>query len=176
MSCIPAIFYPSPISKSIHICLGRVWVEKTLPILLWLWGGGGILLLPTECPFYPYRIILYSSIDQRQIHWRLLVFWIPGYPGPPAPGPLQRPSFGLEENRRPKPSKEDPHEEVPHEENDGQTAKDQKTSSRDIPRAGKDHIHVSATHSSVGKEDKNGRWHTIHATPTRGRSAPAVPT
>jgi hypothetical protein len=22
------------------------------------------------------------------------VFWIPGYPGPPAPGPLQRPSFG----------------------------------------------------------------------------------
>jgi hypothetical protein len=24
----------------------------------------------------------------------LSVFWIPGYPGPPAPGPLQRPSFG----------------------------------------------------------------------------------
>jgi hypothetical protein len=25
----------------------------------------------------------------------LSVFWIPGYPGPPAPGPLQRPSFSL---------------------------------------------------------------------------------
>jgi hypothetical protein len=46
------------------------------------------------------------------------VFWIPGYPGSPAPGPLQRPSFGPGVNRRPKPNEEDPHEEAPHEEND----------------------------------------------------------
>jgi hypothetical protein len=50
---------------------------------------------------------------------RLLVFWIPGYPGPLALGPLQRPSFGLGMERRQKPSGEDPHEEAPHEENDG---------------------------------------------------------
>jgi hypothetical protein len=49
---------------------------------------------------------------------RMSVFWIPGYPGPPAPGPLQWPSFGPGVNRRPKPNKEDPHEEAPHEEND----------------------------------------------------------
>jgi hypothetical protein len=48
----------------------------------------------------------------------LSVYWIPGYPGPPAPGPLQRPSFGVGAQTRPKPSKEDPHEEAPHEEND----------------------------------------------------------
>jgi hypothetical protein len=106
---------------------------------------------------------------------QLSVFWIPGYPGPPAPGPLQWPSFGLGADRRPKPSKEDPHEEAPHEENDGKTVKDQKTSSRGIPREGKDHIHVSSTRSSVGREDKDGRWCTVHATPTRGRPAPAVP-
>jgi hypothetical protein len=33
----------------------------------------------------------------------LSVFWIPGYLGPPAPGPLQRPSFGPGVERRPKP-------------------------------------------------------------------------
>jgi hypothetical protein len=47
------------------------------------------------------------------------VFWIPGYPGPPASGPLQRPSFSLWVKQRPKPNGEDPHEEAPHEENDG---------------------------------------------------------
>jgi hypothetical protein len=41
------------------------------------------------------------------------VFWIPRYPGPPAPGLLQRPSFGPGVERRPTPSGEDPHEEVP---------------------------------------------------------------
>jgi hypothetical protein len=49
----------------------------------------------------------------------VLVFWILGYPGPPAPGPLQWPSFSPGVERRPKPSGEDPHEEAPHEENDG---------------------------------------------------------
>jgi hypothetical protein len=47
------------------------------------------------------------------------VFWIPGYPGPPASRPLQQPSFGPGVERRPKPSREDPYEEAPHEENDG---------------------------------------------------------
>jgi hypothetical protein len=41
------------------------------------------------------------------------------YPSPPAPRPLQQPSFGPGVGQRPKPSGEDPHEEVPHEENDG---------------------------------------------------------
>jgi hypothetical protein len=57
------------------------------------------------------------------------VFWIPGYPGPPALGPLQQPSFGLGAKQRLKPSKEDPHEEAPYEENNDKTAKDQKNSS-----------------------------------------------
>jgi hypothetical protein len=51
--------------------------------------------------------------------WRYLsVFWIPGYPGPPAPGSLQWPIFGPGVEQRLKPSGEDPHEEAPHEEND----------------------------------------------------------
>jgi hypothetical protein len=32
----------------------------------------------------------------------LSVFWIPGYPGPPAPGPRHRPIFSPGENQRPK--------------------------------------------------------------------------
>jgi hypothetical protein len=28
----------------------------------------------------------------------------------------------------------------------------------------------------LSEEDKDGRWHTVHATPIRGRPAPAVPT
>jgi hypothetical protein len=104
------------------------------------------------------------------------VFWIPGYPGPPAPRPLQRPSFGLGVNRRPKPNKEDPHEDAPHEEIDDKTAKDQKTSSRGVPREGKDQIYASSVRSGVEREDKDRKWHTVHATPTRGRPAPAMPT
>jgi hypothetical protein len=95
------------------------------------------------------------------------VFWIPGYPGPPAPGPLQQPNFGPGEERRPKLSAEDPHEEAPHEENDGTTAKDQKTSSRAIPHEGKDHIHVSSARFHAEQEDKGRRLRTIHATPDR---------
>jgi hypothetical protein len=42
------------------------------------------------------------------------VFWIPGYPGPPAPGPHHRPIFRIND-----PScGEDPHEEAPRVEND----------------------------------------------------------
>jgi hypothetical protein len=35
---------------------------------------------------------------------KMSVFWIPGYPGPPTPGPLQWPSFGPGVERRPKPA------------------------------------------------------------------------
>jgi hypothetical protein len=61
------------------------------------------------------------SLKRAHSRARLLglmsVFWIPGYTGPPAPGPLQRPSFGPGVERQPKPGGEDPHEEAPHEEN-----------------------------------------------------------
>jgi hypothetical protein len=55
------------------------------------------------------------------------------------------------------------------------TAKDQRASSRAVPREGTEHIHVSSVRSSAEQEDKDGRQHTAHATPTRGRPAPAVP-
>jgi hypothetical protein len=54
------------------------------------------------------------------------------------------------------------------------TAKDQKASSRGVPREGKDQIYASSTRSSVEQEDKDGRQRTAHATPTRGRPAPVV--
>jgi hypothetical protein len=37
---------------------------------------------------------LIAKVDEGWL-WHLLVYWIPGYPGPPAPGPLQQPNFGL---------------------------------------------------------------------------------
>jgi hypothetical protein len=37
------------------------------------------------------------------------------------------------------------------------TAKDQKTSSRVVPREGMDHIHVSLVRSRAEQEDKDGR-------------------
>jgi hypothetical protein len=55
------------------------------------------------------------------------------------------------------------------------TAKDQKASWRGVPREGKDQIYASSERSSNEREDKNGRGRTAHATPTRGRLAPAVP-
>jgi hypothetical protein len=55
------------------------------------------------------------------------------------------------------------------------SAKDQKTSSRAVRHEGMDHIHVSLVRSHAEQEDKDGRQHTIHATPTGGRPAPAVP-
>jgi hypothetical protein len=48
------------------------------------------------------------------------------------------------------------------------TAKDQKTSSRAIPREGMDHIHVSSVRFRAKQEDKDERHRTIHATPTGG--------
>jgi hypothetical protein len=53
-------------------------------------------------------------------------------------------------------------------------AKNQKTSSRGVPREGMDHIHISSVCSSAEQEDKDGRQCIAHATPTRGRPAPAV--
>jgi hypothetical protein len=64
-------------------------------------------------------------------------------------------------------SEEDPHEEAPHEENDNQTAKDWKTSSRAVSREGKDHIHVSSALLHAEQEDKVRRPRTAHATPDR---------
>jgi hypothetical protein len=47
-------------------------------------------------------------------------------------------------------------------------AKDQKTSSRAVPREGKDHIHVSSAHLRAEQEDNKGRRpRTAHATPDR---------
>jgi hypothetical protein len=55
------------------------------------------------------------------------------------------------------------------------TAKDQKTSSRAVPRERMDHIHVSLARSRAEQEDKDGRQRTVHATSTGGRPASAVP-
>jgi hypothetical protein len=55
------------------------------------------------------------------------------------------------------------------------SAKDQKTSSRAVPHEGMDHIHISSVCSHAEQEDKDGRQRTVHATPTGGRPAPAVP-
>jgi hypothetical protein len=68
-----------------------------------------------------------------------------------------------------------PSEEAPHEENDDNTAKDQKTSSRGVPREGRNKIYASLAHSSVVREDNIRRWRTVHVSPTRERPAPAVP-
>jgi hypothetical protein len=46
-------------------------------------------------------------------------------------------------------------------------AKDQKTSSRAIPREGKDYIHVSLARFCAKQEDKGRRLRTVHATPDR---------
>jgi hypothetical protein len=54
------------------------------------------------------------------------------------------------------------------------TAKGQKASSRAVPRERMDHIHIRSVRSSAEQEDKDGRQRTIHATPTRGRPAPAM--
>jgi hypothetical protein len=108
-----------------------------------------------------------AQVGQHPPERRLSVFWIPGYPGPPAPGLLQRPNFGPGEERRPKLSGEDPHEEAPHEENDGTMAKYKKTSSRAVPHEGKDHIHISSARFRAEQEDKSRRPRTVHATPDR---------
>jgi hypothetical protein len=55
------------------------------------------------------------------------------------------------------------------------TAKDQKTSLRAIPREGMDHIHISMVRFRAEQEDKDRRQRTVHATPTGGRPASAVP-
>jgi hypothetical protein len=47
------------------------------------------------------------------------------------------------------------------------TAKDQKTSSRAVPREGRDHIHVSSARFRAEQEDKSRRLRTVHATPDR---------
>jgi hypothetical protein len=116
------------------------------------------------------------SLERAHLRARLSgllsVFMIPGYPSPPAPGPLQGPSFTEDRS----PTKKTLIRRRLMRRTMTKTAKDQKTSSRGVPHEGTDHIHVSSVRSSVEQEDKDGRQHTAHAIPTRGRPAPAVPT
>jgi hypothetical protein len=74
----------------------------------------------------PCQLFL-SLLSHRKIARILSVYWILGYPGPPAPRPLQQPNFGLRSIMRLKPNGEDPHEEEPHEENDGEVLKTRKS-------------------------------------------------
>jgi hypothetical protein len=55
------------------------------------------------------------------------------------------------------------------------TAKDKKTASRAVSREGMDHFHVNSVRFCAEQEDKDGRLCTVHATPTGGRPAFAVP-
>jgi hypothetical protein len=97
----------------------------------------------------------------------LSVFWIPGYPGPPAPGPLQQPSFGLGVERRLKPAEKTLMRRCLMRRTTTKTAKDQKTSSRAVSREGRHHIHVSSARFRAEQEDKGRRLHIAHATPDR---------
>jgi hypothetical protein len=100
--------------------------------------------------------------------WGLLsVFWIPGYPGPPVPGPLQRPSFGPGVKRRPKLLKKTLMRRRLMRRTTTKTTKDQKTSSRASAGEGRDHVHVSSAHLRAEEEDKGRRPRTAHATPDR---------
>jgi hypothetical protein len=90
------------------------------------------------------------------------VFWITGYPGPPAPGPLQRPSFGPGVERRPKPA-----EKTLMRRTTAKTTKGQKASSRAVSHEGRDHIHVSLARFHAEQEDKGRRPLITHATPDR---------
>jgi hypothetical protein len=85
---------------------------------------------------------------------RLSVFWIPGYLGPPAPGPLQRPSFGQGVERRPKPAEKTLMRRRLMRRTMTKTAKDQKTSSQASSRGGRDHVHVSSARLRAEQEDK----------------------
>jgi hypothetical protein len=89
----------------------------------------------------------------------LSVFWIPGYPGPPAPRPLQRPSFGPGEERRPKLlEKTLMRRRLMRRRFMRRTttkpAKDQKTSSRAPAGEGWDHVHVRSARLRAEQEDK----------------------
>jgi hypothetical protein len=82
------------------------------------------------------------------------VFWIPGYPGPLAPGPLQRPSSGPGVKRRPKLVEKTLMRRRLMRRTMTKTAKDQKTSSRASAGEGRDHVHVSSARLCVEQADE----------------------
>jgi hypothetical protein len=84
----------------------------------------------------------------------LSVFWILGYPGPPAPGPCHRPTFSPGENRRPKLFEKTLMSRRLMRRTTVETAKDQKTSSRAPAGEERDHVHVSSACWRAEQEDK----------------------
>jgi hypothetical protein len=55
-----------------------------------------------DCQLLEGFFWLYSMLSYYLSCGLLSVFWIPGYPGPPAPGPRHRPIFNPGENQRSK--------------------------------------------------------------------------
>jgi hypothetical protein len=84
----------------------------------------------------------------------LSVFWIPGYPGPPAPGPRHWPIFSPGENRRPKLREKTLMRRRLMRRTMTKTAKDQKISSRGPAGEERDHIRVSSACLRAEQEDK----------------------
>jgi hypothetical protein len=114
-------------------------------------------------PFAPSR----RCVRRPGSQGLLLVFRIPGYPGPPAPGPLQWPSFGPGVERRPKPAAKTLMRRRLMRRTMTKTVKDQKTSSRASAGEGRDHVHISSAHLRAEQEDKGRRPRTTNATPDR---------
>jgi hypothetical protein len=97
----------------------------------------------------------------------LLVFWIPGYPGPPAPRPHHRHIFSPGRNQRPKLRKKTLTRRRLVRRTTTETAKDQKTSSR-APLVRRGGTPTSAQHVCMQSKKITGRRpRTAHATPDR---------
>jgi hypothetical protein len=109
-------------------------------------------------------ILCFYMIKTTHDSFNVLVFWIPWYPGPPAPRPLQRTSSGPGVERQPKPAEKTLMRRRLMRRTTTKTAKDQKTSSRASAGEGRDHVHVSSARLHAEQEDKGGRPRTAHAT------------
>jgi hypothetical protein len=79
------------------------------------------------------------------------VYWIPGYPGPPAPGPLQRPSFGPRSATKTEAQQRRPSRGGASWGERRWNAKDKKSFSRGTPREERDQIYDSSAQSCVGE-------------------------
>jgi hypothetical protein len=77
-----------------------------------------------------------------------------GYPGPPAPGPLQWPSFGPGVKQRPKLLEKTLTRRRLMRRTMTKTTKDQKTSSRASAGEGRDQVHVSSTRLRAEQKDE----------------------
>jgi hypothetical protein len=88
------------------------------------------------------------------LHACMSVFWIPGYPGPPALGPLQRPCCGPGVKRQLKLLEKTLMRRHLMRRTMTKTAKDQKTSSRAPAGEGRDHVHVSSSRLHAEQEDE----------------------